>query len=305
MADRGHGAHPRGARLVVVAHPDDETVGLSTRLAGWGATARVLTVTDGAPRDRRSFERHGFARREDYAAARAAEQLAALAVAGVPAEHCARLGVIDQEAALHLPAIARRLAASIASLSPEILVTHAYEGGHPDHDATACAVHLALDILACDGASLPALLEFPAYRADLDELHHLASVTGPLPSEPPRRPPVALCFLPGGPAETTIVLSARERERKHRMYACYRTQSLSFFPPDVERYRPAPRHDFTQPPHPGLLHYETRDYDLRGDRFRALCADARAALLGTDRRPAMAPGQEEPRVRAPAKANDW
>ncbi|TMQ03603.1 MAG: PIG-L family deacetylase [Deltaproteobacteria bacterium] len=277
MADASPAAPP--VRLAIVAHPDDETIGLSTRLAEWGATAHVLTITDGAPRDRRAYERHGFARREDYAAARAAEQLAALAIAGVAAEHCQRLEIVDQDAALHLPEIARRIAARVDSLSPEMVFTHSYEGGHPDHDATACAVRLALDLLARDGGSRP-LLEFPAYRADLDDAPPAALADPPRPASQ-RRASVAFRFLPGGPPETTVVLSSRERERKRRMYACYRTQSLEgFFTPDVERYRLAPRYDFTRPPHPGLLHYEKHAYEIRGDRFRALCAQARAALLG-------------------------
>lgn len=279
MADAAPPAPPR-VRLAIVAHPDDETVGLSTRLAAWSAAGHVLTITDGAPRDRRTHERHGFLRREDYAAARAAEQRAALAYAGITAERCARLDVVDQDAALHLPEIAARIAALVDALSPEIVFTHSYEGGHPDHDATACAVRLALDLVARDGGSRPALFEFPTYRADLEQapLADLADPPGPASQ---RRRPVALRFLPGGPRETTVVLSAAERERKRCMYACYRTQSLeSFFPPDVERYRPAPRHDFTRPPHPGLLHYEQHAYEIRGDRFRALYADAHAALLG-------------------------
>jgi len=281
VADAARGAPPPRLWLAVVAHPDDETVGLSTRLADWSAAAHVLTITDGAPRDRRTHERHGFARREDYAAARVAEQLGALAVVGVAAARCARLDVVDQETALHLPEIARRIAALVDALSPEVVFTHSYEGGHPDHDAAACAVRLALDLLARDGASRPALFEFPAYRADVDEVPQLA---GPLRPRSQLRPPVPLRFLPGGPAETTVVLSAADRERKRRMYACYRTQALEgFFPPEVERYRPAPLHDFTRPPHAGLLHYENHGYEIRGDRFRALCADARATLLGAGR----------------------
>ncbi|HET9623355.1 MAG TPA: PIG-L family deacetylase [Kofleriaceae bacterium] len=268
-----HGA----AGLAVVAHPDDETVGLSTRLARWAAAGHVLTVTDGAPRDRRSFERHGFTSREAYAAARAAEQAAALAVVGVAAEHRTCLGVVDQEAALHLPAIVDQIATQIAACAPAVVFTHAYEGGHPDHDAVACAVHLAIDRLAAGRARPPALFEFAGYRADLDEAAQLAALTGPRPPRHQLRPAIPLCFLPGGPAQTTVVLSPDERARKRRMYACYRTQALEgFFTCELERFRPAPRYDFTRPPHVGVLHYEKHDYAISGERFRALYRAARA-----------------------------
>jgi LmbE family N-acetylglucosaminyl deacetylase len=51
------------------------------------------------------------------------------------------LGIPDQAASLGLAGLARRLAVQLAASGAEVVVTHAYEGGHPDHDATAFAVH--------------------------------------------------------------------------------------------------------------------------------------------------------------------
>src|ERR671919_662030 len=70
---------------VVVAHPDDETIGcgaLLRRLSG----VSVVLVTDGAPRNLADAHAYGFAAAEDYAAARSSELAAALEIAGVSSE---------------------------------------------------------------------------------------------------------------------------------------------------------------------------------------------------------------------------
>src|SRR5690606_4939882 len=106
----------------------------------------------------------GFQRRADYAAARHAEAVAALALAGVPRAHVHELGFVDQAVVQRLEALIERAAALISALAPDAVLTHPYEGGHPGHDATACAVHAALQTLARDGAPRPALLEFASYH---------------------------------------------------------------------------------------------------------------------------------------------
>ena len=63
------------------------------------------------------------------------------------------------------------------------------------------------------------------------------------------------------------------------MLACFRTQAdiLSRFDPVVERLRPAPAYDFTQPPHPGPLNYETWGWALTGARWRQLATEVPCA----------------------------
>src|SRR5437764_14240477 len=63
--------------MIVVAHPDDETVGMGAQLRRLG-DALLLQVTDGAPRDGRDAAARGFASTADYAVARRAELHAAL-----------------------------------------------------------------------------------------------------------------------------------------------------------------------------------------------------------------------------------
>jgi LmbE family N-acetylglucosaminyl deacetylase len=160
--------------------------------------------------------------------------------------------------------IAHEIAAEIERVWPRIVLTHPYEGGHPDHDATALGVHLALDMLADHDAPVPALLEFASYHVRDGRL-------------------AASEFLPAqGCREIDIVLSAPERDLKRDLIACHASQreTISRFPVDVERFRVAPRYDFAQPPHPGKLFYELFDWGMTGDRFRALAADAVKTVRG-------------------------
>ena len=55
--------------MIVVAHPDDETIGLGAQL-GRFEDALLVHVTDGAPRDGDDARNYGFASVADYAAAR-------------------------------------------------------------------------------------------------------------------------------------------------------------------------------------------------------------------------------------------
>src|SRR5690348_1358125 len=88
---------PDEARVaLVVAHPDDETIGAGAQLA----RLRHLTlvhVTDGAPRSGRDAAAAGCASPHDYAALRRRELAAALAAGGARAERIVALAYPDQE----------------------------------------------------------------------------------------------------------------------------------------------------------------------------------------------------------------
>lgn len=235
---------------IVVAHADDETIaaGGSMHLM---RDLLLVHVTDSAPRKLDDATRAGFATPAAYGAARAAELDAAITLSGASPARVA-LGVPDQEASDAIPEIAARLRALFRTHEIGAVLTHAYEGGHPDHDATALAVHLA-----AEGG--PAVFEFAGYHA---------------------APDGGLCtqrFLPSAASEEVIIdLPAQDSVRKAAMIARFRTQAaiLSHFDAKTERFRAAPAHDFTAPPHEGKLNYENWGWSMTGTEWRKRAARA-------------------------------
>lgn len=259
-----------GPTLFLLAHPDDETLGSSTLLAALGGAAHVVHVTDGAPRAMGDAAHAGCATREAYAALRRRECAAALALVGIGAGQQETWGVVDQEAWRDLAGLARRVADALRARRPARVVTHPYEGGHPDHDAVAFAARAACALLRADGEEFPVLVEQLSYHADPD------------PDAPDRL--VTDAFLVPGtdrpPEVTTVVLNADERARKGAMLAAYASQArvLAQFPVAVERFRRAPAYDFTLPPPVPTVWYERLGWGITARDVAAAAAGAVRAL---------------------------
>src|SRR5579885_3157171 len=93
------GPAPRVALLV--AHPDDETIGAGALLGRLRPEA-VIHATDGAPRDL-AWAPAAKGDREGYARERRGELERALSLVGVERDRLRCLGWVDQEAVLALP----------------------------------------------------------------------------------------------------------------------------------------------------------------------------------------------------------
>lgn len=250
------GVGPPPSVAVVAAHPDDETIGVGNLLPRLREVT-LIHVTDGAPRDRRWWGGMKFAPRNEYARARRDELRAALALAGVEPGRTRSLGVVDQEASRDLTTLACRLLDALYDVRPEVVLTHSYEGGHPDHDATAFAVHAACGTMQAHGTVPPVVAEFASYHAGEGGIR-----VGE--------------FLPSDESSIVAVLGEAERDRKRRMIECFATQqeTLRQFPIEVERFRRAPRYDFTRPPHPGRLFYENFEWGAVGEEWRVRAGEA-------------------------------
>ncbi len=266
---------PRAA--LIFAHPDDETIALGARLARF-AGAHMVHVTDGAPRN--AGRAHGFHSLSDYRQARWQELQQMLETAGIPNISRERLEIADRDASLELTRISRRIAEILQAHRSEVVFTHPYEGGHPDHDACAFAVHHAVAMLrGCkDQVPLitpPLIIEAPFYHADPAGID-VGMETG--------------TFLPAGrnaperqkTKEVAIALSPEEQKCKRALIECFQTQreTLSCFQLTEERFRIAPEYEFRLPPHNGAVFYDSRPWGMSSQSFCDLASEAERALGG-------------------------
>ena len=244
--------------MIVVAHPDDETLALGGQISRL-RDALLVHLTDGAPRDGEDARHHGFTAPADYAAARRKELAAALIAGEAAGVRSAALDMPDKEAYRDLAGLARQLLELLKDDCPLAVLTHAYEGGHPDHDAAAFAVYAACRCL--DAGERPAIIEMPFYHACDGRM-------------------VCGGFLPGQAEELVVPLAEGDLQRKQRMVDCFTTQRemLLQFPLSPERFRLAPAYDFRQPPHPGPLLYEMFGWGISGTEWRNRAAEALDAL---------------------------
>src|SRR5688572_21700004 len=146
--------------LLIAAHPDDEVIGAGSRLSTF-LELTIAHVTDGAPRNMHDAARHGFASPDEYARVRRVELDRALEVLDALSAERVELGFPDQRTAWELSEVVDSVRALIEDLDPDVVLTHAYEGGHPDHDACAFAVHAA-------ARGSRKIVEFACYHAGQD-----------------------------------------------------------------------------------------------------------------------------------------
>jgi LmbE family N-acetylglucosaminyl deacetylase len=245
----------------ILAHPDDEVLGLGAQLPRLPGIT-LVHVTDGAPRDLVDARRLGFATAEAYAAERRRELEKAAALAGIGSDALIGFGFPDQEAAFHLSDIARLIADVLQKHRIRTVFTHSYEGGHPDHDATAFAVHAAVALVERGAGRGPGVIEMPFYHAAPDgwvRQNFLAAVGSP---------------------ELRLDLDPGQQAFKSRLFAAHVTQKsvLDSFSVATERFRVAPHDDFSALPPVEELLYEREGWGLDRHRWIALVRDARRTL---------------------------
>jgi LmbE family N-acetylglucosaminyl deacetylase len=224
-----------GRTLVIVAHPDDETISCGGLLQHMREPC-VVFATDGAPEDDYFWRRYGS--RESYIRLREDEARAALSEVGVAhiefLAHHADAPVIDQLLYRSLPAAFTALTRLVHEHGSECLLTLAYEGGHPDHDAVS--------FLA---AQLGRALSLPVWEAPL--YHRNSEGSGAYQH-----------FVQEHGEVIEHRVEGNELQAKMRMLACYKSQfdALPSFNSELERFRPQAAYDYSHRPHEGKLNYE-------------------------------------------------
>lgn len=248
--------------LIVVAHPDDETIGAASWLIREPSCV-VVHVTDGAPRDPAFWLSAHNGSRAQYAQVRRTEFEAVAELVGLPRAQQRCLGLIDLEVVHSLRQLAEQVLELVLAHRPTHLVTHAYEGGHPDHDAVAAACRAAGSLLLRRGYDAPELREFALYHGLGG---HLNCGT----------------FLPSsGPPPELVVLSKAEAALRRQMLEAYASQGdllRPFMAVEVEQWRSAASCDFSRAPHDGLLYYEQCGLPVSAGAWRAVATSALQAL---------------------------
>jgi N-acetylglucosamine malate deacetylase 2 len=229
-----------GRTLIVVAHPDDEVIGCGLLLQRL-KHATVALLTDGAPADPYFWGKFGS--QSAYAAMRASETRKAL-------EHLKeirvmRFGARDQQLMFRLDIAMQWLRKVIREQKPETIITHFYEGGHPDHD---CCSFLC--------SMLGRELGIPVWEMPL-----YSRVDGKLVRQ----------YLPRRERAISLSASQQEERRKTGMISAYASQGefLRSFEVSTEHFVPQPPHDYSLPPHEGKLNYECWEWEIAGSD---LCA---------------------------------
>ncbi len=241
---------------MLAAHPDDETIACAGLLQRTSA-ARVVFAVDGAPRGY-GFERK-FGSLENYSIARFRE--ASRALSFVPQCSFHRLAsehgkwFSDQHLFLNLPAAFISLQRFAREFSPDLLIVHAFEGGHIDHDAC----HFLAKQLART-LGLPAL-EFPLYWKSNQGKD------------------VFQGFRESQEGEFALQLSQQELRVKRRMLRQYRTQQglTAVFSQETERFRYLVQTE-DRAPDWSAYPFENRAEQYKTESFMQLVADFQQSM---------------------------
>jgi LmbE family N-acetylglucosaminyl deacetylase len=239
---------PGRPTFLLAAHPDDEVIGAGCTLAHLPGLM-IAHATDGSPSNMVDARSCGFHSCEEYAQCRRQELHEALRVAGVSDRPMVEFSIPDQQVSWNLVGLTRQLITAIPNRA--VLLTHPYEGGHPDHDACAFAAQAA-----CQERPDLIRAEFTSYHSDRGSLR-------------------CGCFLSDCAYEARA-LNDDDRRRKQQMFDCFVTQreTLQWFTIQDEHFRLAPEYDFSRPPHAGELFYERFEWGMSGQRFRELAREA-------------------------------
>jgi LmbE family N-acetylglucosaminyl deacetylase len=197
----------------------------------------VVFATDGAPEDPYFWKKYGS--REALAGVRRKEAEHAMAEVGV--HEYTILGFTDQHLHRYLGEALQKLVRIAREYRSTAIVTHAYEGGHPDHDACS---YLAARVSEQLGLQV---WEMPLYHRNGGHGHVQQFIDGE--------------------AEFVVEPTDAEQERKWRMSAAYASQGdvIRHFPERREIFRQQRTYDYARRPHEGKLNYEVWGWPITGE----------------------------------------
>lgn len=245
------------------AHYDDESIGIGAHIPQmpW---CSIIHVTDSAPADP-ALWKGGYASAEEYSDHRRGEMMSALDIAGHVGPRSG-LQIPDQTAVFKMAEITERLAEEFRNRKIKIAITHAFEGGHPDHDAAAFAVHAAAAILRGEGTDIT-VVEAPFYRLKSPDDPDFGA----------GEPDVNQRFEPLPETEVEVLrLDSRQIALKRALYGAHASQArvMAEMSTDVETLRIAPSYDFSSAAHGGRLSHIYARNGIDSVRWSELATDA-------------------------------
>jgi len=230
--------------MIIVAHPDDEAIGAGMLLQRMQDPLLVF-CTDGGPKDEFFWKAYGS--REEYVHVRHQEAREAAEIAGV--KKVAFLDFPDQELYLNLRGALTEVEKLANQHRIEAVLTHAYEGGHPDHDS--CAL---LGYLLGRSLDLP-VWEMPLYHQTTSGGH-------------------AQSFVKRNGRSVRLRVKPSELKIKRRMVDAHQSQNLALSPFNLalERFRPQAIYDFREPPEAEVINYEAWQWRMKAVEVAAAFA---------------------------------
>ncbi len=148
---------------------------------------------------------------------------------------------------------------------PDVLVTHPYEGGHPDHDSVSFASFFACRALVRLGKKAPKIVEMTSYFGRSGN-----RVVGE--------------FLQGMAGALPVELGRHECELKLKMYGKLSSQRalLAEFPVQNEMFRLAPSYDYFSKPSAAEVYYDAHNLGTGSDDWLKLACEARKFFDGSE-----------------------
>lgn len=232
---------PESSRIaIVVAHPDDEVIGFGAQIQ-LIPECTIVHVTDGTPDTEDAWMSKGYGSTSEYKATRAHELKTALSHAKHNGPQI-NLDIPDQKVAQQVLTLIRRLLTICEEKNIRYIMTHAYERGHPDHDAIALAVHTVKKILT----NKVNIVEAPFYHSGVEGKT------------------VWQEFTPSPVPITTLKLTPEEQAQKKILYAAHASQAEAVAHASIEheQIREAPEYNFCASPHAGPMHHLYSDSGL-------------------------------------------
>lgn len=237
--------------LLLVAHPDDETIGFGGHISQC-PNLYLVHLTEGSPENLKYAHYCGCTNRGEYAKLRMNELKSALTVCDFDNNHYSNLQYVDLGVIYYIEKIIEDVLHLIKEIKPAVIMTHPYEGGHPDHDCAAYIAQKSIRIVS-EKNEMSAIkrMEFTCYHGKKGYME-----TG--------------TFLDRSEETITVQLSRQNRQIKEKMLNCFNSQKemLSLFCSDKEIFRTAPVYSFTKPPHEGKLLYEKMNMGIESQCWR-------------------------------------